>query len=216
MSNPSLTIAILGATGGMGRSFVDQALRAGDQLRALVRHPPSPALPRPLQVIPGTVDDLEAIRKTIEGSSVVVSCLGAKLSHSFGRSGLVGTAGMRNATKAMQPAGVRRLVAVSAFGAADSYRQTSLLFRLVMSTVLRGIYADKNAMEPIIRASQLDWTIVRPTNLTSHPATGNIAINPAGKLGLGNTITRSDAAAFLLRVAAGEEFVGEAPVISNC
>jgi hypothetical protein len=42
----------------------------------------------------------------------------------------------------------------------------------VLSLLLGRIYADKDAQEWIIRRSRLDWTIVRPTVLTTGPHIG--------------------------------------------
>jgi hypothetical protein len=42
----------------------------------------------------------------------------------------------------------------------------------ILSLLLGRIYADKDAQEWIIRRSHLDWTIVRPTILTTGPRTG--------------------------------------------
>jgi putative NADH-flavin reductase len=215
MSTSKLTIAVLGATGRTGRIFVDRAIQGGHKITALVRNPRSANLPAQTHVVQGTIDDEEAMGKVVGASSMVVSCLGAKLSRSYGSSGLVGTRGMRNTIPLMRATQVGRVIVVSAFGAGESYGQTSIFFRILIRTLLHGIYADKDAMEPVIRASHLDWTIVRPANLTNRPATGMIEVNPTGTLGLRSRITRSDVAAFLLQVAESNRYICEAPVITN-
>ncbi|TCT36172.1 putative NAD(P)-binding protein [Martelella mediterranea] len=51
------------------------------------------------------------------------------------------------------------------FGSADK------LDKGIFPILLRKIYADKNRQKDIVRASGLDWTIVRPTILTNKPGT---------------------------------------------
>ena len=74
---------------------------------------------------------------------------------------------------AMGRAGARRLVAVTGVGAGDSRRSGGWLDAWVLLPLLRGaIYADKDRQEALVRASDTDWTILRPGFLTNGPATG--------------------------------------------
>ena len=73
----------------------------------------------------------------------------------------------------MRGAGVRRLVAVTGLGAGDSRGHGGFLYDAVFfPLVLKRVYDDKDVQEQMIRASDLDWTIVRPGLLASGPATG--------------------------------------------
>jgi uncharacterized protein YbjT (DUF2867 family) len=98
----------------------------------------------------------------------------------------------------MSARGVRRLVAVSTYGAGDSRPRLGWGARLVMGGILRGELADKDGMEAAIRGSGLDWTIVRPVNLKDGPPTGRLVVDLSGKLGFGDWIARGDIAAFML------------------
>ncbi len=70
----------------------------------------------------------------------------------------------------MQQHGIRRLVVVSSLGAGDSKGQGSLLARILQSFLLKHVLADKDRQEEAIKASGLDWTILRPPQLTDEPA----------------------------------------------
>ena len=67
---------------------------------------------------------------------------------------------------------MRRLVVESAFGAGESLAQAKLVERVLFATLLWAPYEDKNLMEPEVKASGLEWTILRPTLLTNGPRTG--------------------------------------------
>ncbi|HZC99490.1 MAG TPA: NAD(P)H-binding protein [Actinomycetes bacterium] len=82
----------------------------------------------------------------------------------------------------LDPAGTSRLVVVSAAPVASDDHNTTLPYRLLVKPIMRallgGLYADLAVMEETIRRSGLDWTILRPPQLTDGPAPG-----PGARLG---------------------------------
>jgi uncharacterized protein YbjT (DUF2867 family) len=77
--------------------------------------------------------------------------------------------GMRAILEGMQRAGVQRLLAVSAHGAAETHDWS--LYALAVWAKIAAKMRDMEAMEELIRASDTDWTIVRPPRLTDGPNT---------------------------------------------
>ncbi len=75
----------------------------------------------------------------------------------------------------MEARAVKRLICVTGFGAGDSRGRGGLLYDAALYLFLGRIYADKDAQEWIIRRSRLDWTIVRPTILTTGRARAHIS-----------------------------------------
>ena len=71
--------------------------------------------------------------------------------------------------------------------------------------VFKYSYADMMRMESIVKASGVDWTIVRPPRLTDGPFTGryNVAINT--HLARCWRISRADLAASMLSQIANRE-----------
>lgn len=65
-----------------------------------------------------------------------------------------------------------------------------------------------------VRASNLDWTIVRVPMLTDDPPTGKVRVGYVGK-GTGSRISRADMADFMLRQLADTTYRHKAPAISN-
>jgi hypothetical protein len=114
----------------------------------------------------------------------------------------------------MDEHGIRRLIVISAFGAGESLTQISPAFRLVMKTALLGIYRDKNAMEPWVLRSSLDWTLLRPTNLTNGPLNERARIE-TGKVGALSKISRSNVAKFVLDELEANRLIRRAVIINE-
>lgn len=83
-------------------------------------------------------------------------------------------------------------------------------------TILRNIYANKAEAEKLLRASDLDYTIVYPTALTNGPATDtyrvgeNISMNSAVL-----KVSRADVGHFMYRAARDAEWIGRDAVITS-
>jgi putative NADH-flavin reductase len=73
-SRSSVKLAVLGATGSVGREVVAQALAIGDAVTVLVREKPGPGeLDEHVAVVVGDVSDPNAVSRVVEGSAAVVS-----------------------------------------------------------------------------------------------------------------------------------------------
>lgn len=193
-----MTITVFGATGRTGRLMATYALAAGHQVRALVRSPAQANLPAGVSILHGDVRDVAAVCDCVTGTQAVVSCLGAPLWQTFTPAGRVNSYGMPHIVAAMQQHGVRRIVAMSSYGAGDSLQRLGLIARVGMSTVMHGVLADMNALEARLRASNLAWTVVRPVNLTDRPRGGTLVVDRPGAISVKDIVTRADVVAFIL------------------
>ena len=106
--------------------------------------------------------------------------------------------GTRNVVDGMSRHAVERVVVLSAAGVGESWGQVSLLARVLFGTLLRNILADHTAQEALVRASALDWTLVRAAILHDGPASSRVTATNTGKMG---RIARADLAAFLVQEA---------------
>lgn len=191
-----MRIALFGATGTTGQAFLDAALTAGHEIVALVRDPAKLAPRDGLVIVSGDARDPGAVRRTVEGAGAVVSLLG-----SFNRKPNTEVSdATQHIAAAMREAGVDRLVVCSTIGVGDSFAPLrSRLFKLIIRTLARQIWADRERQERIVRGSGLDWTIIRPGGLRDTPATGRWTL-----IGSGDpqppkvAIARADLAACLL------------------
>jgi uncharacterized protein YbjT (DUF2867 family) len=205
-----MDITVLGATGGTGRHVVTQALDAGHRVTAVVRDPARLAVPpqKGLTVATTRLDDRAAVLQAVADADAVVDALGV---HTSGPTTFRADTA-RLVTSAMRDAGVRRLVVLSASGAhsdGDS-APVRLLVKPVLGWFLRHHFADMLAMEEVVRASGLDWTIVLPPMLTDRPATGRIRRRVGGNVRGSYTMTRADLATAVLQAVTDDAVRGAA------
>lgn len=206
----SLHLTVFGATGSVGRHVVTQALADGHRVTAFTRRPDSiePALG--LDVVVGDVLDPAAVRAAVEGRDAVIVALGD------GRRGGVREAGTRTVVEAMDATGVRRLVCQSTLGAGDSRGNLNFVWkRLMFGLLLRKAYADHQRQEEVVRASTLDWTLLRPSAFTDGAMTGtyNSGFGPDDR-STALKISRADVAHALLAQVVDPSRVGRAVAVS--
>jgi hypothetical protein len=114
---------------------------------------------------------------------------------------------------AMKTKGIKRIAVVTSIGAGNSKDQAPFAFKLLMMTVMKKIFTDKNNQEEAVQSSGLEYCIVRPGGLTVDPPTGviNVIDGEAG------SIPRADVAQFCLEAVKDPNFpyVGMTPCISS-
>jgi putative NADH-flavin reductase len=97
----------------------------------------------------------------------------------------------------MQAAGLHRLIVVSA---AVLFDDLGIAGRLLRRTLLKYVGDDSIAMEHIVMASTLRWTIARPPRLTNGPRTGHYDVENGHLPGRSAfaSFSRADVADFVL------------------
>jgi putative NADH-flavin reductase len=204
----SMNIALFGATGGTGRQVLDQALAQGHLVSALVRDPAKLAERKGLTLVVGDVLDRDATTRCIQGTDAVICVLG-----SHGSREPIEALGTQSILDAMRDNGVRRLIAVTSLGVGDSRAQINWAFRVIMDLTLKPIMMAKEEQERLIKASGLDWTIVRPGGLTDGPRTGAYRFGRDRSI-KGGRISRADVAEFVLRQLTDTTFIHQTPAVS--
>lgn len=142
----TLTLALTGATGFVGKATVDHALARNHKIRALTRRE-QPARDG-VTWIAGSLDDETALARLAEGAHAILHIAGvvnAPTPAGFITGNVDGT---RRMVAAAASQGVRRFVHVSSLSA----REPGL-----------SLYGKSKALaEDEVRSSGLDWTMVRP------------------------------------------------------
>lgn len=201
---PVKNIVVLGANGGIGRQVVLLALQYGHKVTAILRNPDNLALKHPnLHTVKGDVMHPETLEKYMENSDVIISAIGK---NSLKPTTLY-SQGNKNILRAMQKAGATRVFFISASGLRVNPTHSlivKLATRYILQKLLKNMYADLERMEEIIKATDLNWTIMRPPRLTDKPATGlyRSSINAILKNGL--SISRADLAHYILNNISNE------------
>lgn len=209
-----MKITIFGATGKTGRRLVAQALEEGHEVTAFTRTPSKlEAEHDRLSVVQGDVQEPERVAAAVAGADAVLSVLGP----TSNEPPYEVSAGMRNILAAMEKHGVRRLVQSVGAGVRDPKDEPGLFDRLItvaLKLFSRHVYEDMKRTADVIRASDVDWTLVRVPMLTDDPATGEVEVGYLGK-GVGVRVSRADMAAFILEQVDDDTYLRQAPVISS-
>jgi uncharacterized protein YbjT (DUF2867 family) len=164
-----------------------------------------------LTVVRGDALDAAAVAEAIDGADAVISALGPRGARSPGL--LAGAAS--NIVGAMRQTGARRLICVSAAGAfITGDPNMSWLVKQVLPRVFAKPFADVRRMEDVIRASGLDWTLVRATRLVNSPGTGQYRVSPDYTPPGGGKISRADVAHFIAAALTGNGWLRSAPALA--
>jgi nucleoside-diphosphate-sugar epimerase len=159
--------------------------------------------------------DAAAVAPIVEDADAVVSVLGVSFTREPVDTYSVGT---RAVVDAMSSAGVRRLVAVSSTAAYPTRRTKAplslpLVEPILTRTIGKTVYDDIRRMETIVRGSQLDWIIVRPSGLFDLDERTNYLsgdVDPVGAF-----TARIDLADYLVALAADSSTAGETVIVST-
>src|SRR5262249_53891835 len=120
----------------------------------------------------------------------------------------------RHIVDGMKAHGVKRVLAISAAGVAESAARMNALMKLLVATSNVGVaYRDLAVMESVYRDSGLDWCAPRPTRLTDGPLSGGARV--ADAFPMSAAISRADVAAFLAEELERPRHRGQAPQITG-
>jgi putative NADH-flavin reductase len=204
-----MSIVVFGANGPTGRLLVAHALAAGHQVIAVTRRPDKFPQQHPnLTVARADVLDASAVEGVVSGADAILSTLGAP----YGRKQVaVYSVGARNILTAMERHQVRRIVVVSS-SATDPkpYADAGFFFNrvvqpFVVNVLGKTVYEDMRRMEELIRNSEVDWTIVRPSGLFDADFVSDYEL--AENHISGRFTARSDLAAAMLAQIDDERYV---------
>ena len=142
-------LAVTGATGFVGQALLDRAAAAGTPVRALARRPQEAR--RGAEWILGDLEDRAALAALLAGAEAVVHVAGAVNAPDPAGFEAANVTGTLAVIEAALSAGVQRFVHVSSLSAREPE--------------LSAYGASKARAEKLVRASGLDWTIVRPPGI---------------------------------------------------
>ena len=152
MSGQGLNVLVVGATGSIGRLVVDQALRHGHSVRALVRDSARARdLPPQVERVVGDLTKPATLSAAVEGTDAIVFTHGGD---GGGKAAAeqVDYGGVRNVLRALGGR-TARIALMTAIGVTD---RTGAFNRATQ------IHDWKRRGERLVRASGLPYTIVRP------------------------------------------------------
>ncbi len=200
---------IIGANGGIGRQTVELALKAGYHVTAVLRQPANLPLTHPhLEKVQGDVMHPQSFERYMNDQDVVISALGVKGGLLSDKPTTLYSQGNANLIGLMQQHDIRRGYFISA-SALDISPVMPIFVRFaakyILQRLLRHMYDDLREMEKLVKASSLEWTIVRPPRLTNKPLTGSYRFSINSFLKNCLSISRADVAHFMINNTSNKE-----------
>lgn len=187
-------IAIVGGHGNIARLLVPLLLNDGHVPVCLVRNPDHVAELEQLGAETGMLDieaaDEAAFAAAFEGADAVVFAAGGGPDGKIERKKSVDLGGSLKSIAGAEQAGVRRFVQISAIGVDEPLPDDA-------EPVWTAYVEAKRDADAALRASNLDWTIIRPGGLTDDAPTESIQLGEHVERG---QIARADVAALIAAV----------------
>ncbi|MCW2747783.1 MAG: NAD-dependent epimerase/dehydratase [Nocardioidaceae bacterium] len=184
-------VAIVGGHGKIAQQLIPLLASAGHTPVAFVRNPAYAdeleALGAQVRIVDLEKSGAEQLGMAMMGSEAVVFAAGAGADGDIDRKRTVDLDGAIKSMAGADLAGISRFVQVSAIGV-DAPLPADV------SAVWRAYVIAKRDADLELRATRLDWTIIRPGGLTDDPPTGLIDLADEVERG---QITRADVAALI-------------------
>jgi len=206
------TIAVIGASKGIGLATVNLALERGWNVKSLSRNPlPIPQHENLTQIL-GSALDKDKVKETILSTKAIVLTIGHPITFRNVSLFSEATEVLIDTMLGWNPTAY--LLVVTGVGAGESAGHGGFAYdKIVKPLLLRKIYQDKDRQERLVKNSKLDWTIVRPGFLTDGPLTTVYRCLDQLKNVKAGKISRLDCADFLERESRAKAWKGKAVLI---
>jgi putative NADH-flavin reductase len=208
-----MKIVIFGASRGTGLKVLEQALADGHTVTAFVRSLEKFTLEHEnLKLIQGDVLDASAVEQAVSAQDAVISTLAPTRPPVPGMMEMAA----RNIVNAMKKNGIRRLISTTGAGVSQMEDQPKFVDRFIgflLNLLAKQVVLDSVANVRVIKASGLDWTIVRFPRLLDGPRTGSYRVGYVGK-DSGTQLSRADGADFILKELVEGNWLQKSPVVS--
>ncbi len=209
-----MKLVIFGATGGTGKHLVRKALEAGHEVTAYVRTPSKvESKHENLTIVQGEIADQAAVSRAIAGVDAVVSALGAVR----GGSPHVMLPAAESVVAGMKEYGVRRVIWATGAGVSAEQDKPAFMNKFIgflLKLTAKEVLEDSMAGVEALKASGLDWTIVRGPMLTDQPGSGKFRIGYVTSE-MGRTLSRENFAEGMLQQIQSDEWLRKMPALSD-
>jgi putative NADH-flavin reductase len=207
-----LGLLVLGARRGIGAEVMKAGVEAGHRMTGFFRLP-SARFTDTASYRQGDVRNPDDLETAVVGQDAVIWTVGTGITRD---EVTLFSDGTRKLIAAMKHHGVNKLVAVTGIGAGNTKGHGGFSYDHIINPLfLRTIYADKDRQEELIRASGLEWLIVRPGHLTSGPRTGEYRVITDLQGVRSGKISRADVADFILRELADPQHWFRTPLVTS-
>ena len=211
-----MKIALLGSTGFVGKVLLKRSLDEGYEIRALVRDPDKLGeFKDKIEFIQGNIFQASDLEITVKGTEAVLSVCGPP-QRNPGNPKQYEQA-MEDLVAALKKQKISRLIttggAAHLGGRNEKWTIGRRLLRFFLLIVARPILVTKQLEWDVLKQSNLDWTLVRPPQITKGNPTGKVL---ADESNLARTkIDVADLVDFILEQISSDQWVRKAPLVAS-
>jgi uncharacterized protein YbjT (DUF2867 family) len=217
-----MKVLLLGATGRTGRLVLEELLHQKHQVHALVRDRSRVHVAAEnLQIFEGDTRSAQSVYEAMRGCDVLINVLNVSRKSDFPWARLRTpecflSETMQNVINIAGTIGLKKLILCSAWGVHETKYHVPLWFRwFINNSNIGKAYRDHERQEERLRASDINYVIVRPVGLTNLKTPGKVRVttnnNPRPRL----LISRSDVAKFLVNQIYDQTFLQQTVTISR-
>lgn len=207
-------IAVIGGTGKAGKFLVKELVKAGYQIKMLVRNPDrSPAINPLIEVVIGNVLIQSVVSELLENCEAVISTLGWGVPPS---KNTICSEGTSNVLQAMKAHGIKRFVLVSGINVdlvGDKKGPSAQAATAWMYANYPNSTADKQLEYELLNRSEVDWTLVRLPLIIMDEENKPIKVSLEDCPG--DQISATSLADFLVSQLRESRYFWQAPFIAN-
>lgn len=200
---------VFGGTGSVGELVVEKLIEKGHSVVVLTRQERESS--NKVEFLLGDVRDKKTVDGIVNSTDDVIVTLGATNS-----SPDIMSKGTANIISAMERKGAKRLICVSTHGAGESWDDLpqDVKNMIMENDYFYAAFQDHGLQEQIVKKSELDWTIVRPTRIVLEEEKGIFKVDEPS-ITIDSQISASDIAQFIVTELDQRKYVHKTPMITD-
>lgn len=156
-------IAIIGASGYVGTALLNEAVKRGHQVSALVRHPEKITANANVTAVKADVLDTDGLATLLKGHDLVISAYNPGWQEADIRN--IHIKGSKSITEAVKKAGIKRLIAVGGAGSLEINGAQLVDSPEFPAEYKEGALGARQALNDLKTENELDWSFVSPAIL---------------------------------------------------
>lgn len=211
-----MKIAILGSTGFVGKVLIHKAVAAGYKVKTLVRNPVKlEDIKDKVEIIKGSVFEPYSLEATIEGTEVVLSTIGPPPGKQCDPE--LYEKAMKDIVRIMDKNGIKRYIHIGGAGHKggenEHWTLSRRFLRLFLNLFSKKIIVAKHLEWEVLKASDLDWTLIRPPRIINVKAAGILSADEKNLKSI--KVGVEDLTDFMLEQITSKDWIKRAPLVSS-
>ncbi|NQX41161.1 Putative NADH-flavin reductase [Pedobacter steynii] len=210
--NVPIKVALIGATGKVGKPLLKQLLDQGYQVKSLIRKPQSYSITHPsMEIVAGDIKDLETVTELVKGCDAVISVIGQLKDEP-----LISSLAASNLIHAMNKEQISRYIFLTGLTLdmpGDQKSAANQQGSAWMKQTFPVVVADKEKAVELLQQSNIDWTIVRLPWIEETEEKKQLVVDLQDCLG--EKVSTAGLAAFLIEQLSDPRFIRKAPFVAS-